>query len=125
MLLFYTATLMPFNLAFVDGEPWDGWFVTDLIMDFLFFIDILIIFNTAYTDNEGLLIGDRCKIAKKYILSWFLFDLLACVPMGLIEAYVTNDKNGNNYDNLIRLFRLHRLPRIMRLARAVKFFKHC
>lgn len=125
ILLFYTASVMPYALAFIEIEPWDGWFVIDLITDILFFTDVLLIFNTAYYDKEGNLVTDRKIIARDYLLSWFFLDILACVPMGLIEVYGTNGEKSNGYDNLLRLVRLHRLPRLLRIARALKLFKHC
>lgn len=55
-----------------------------LSIDFLFFIDIILIFNTAFYNEEMDLIDDRKKIFKSYIKGWFLIDFLAIVPFDVI-----------------------------------------
>ena len=37
ILLLYTATIMPYKIAFIDIEKWSTWFYFDLVMDSLFF----------------------------------------------------------------------------------------
>lgn len=58
ILLIYTAFITPIRLAFID-EINSVWLTIGLIVDILFFIDILITFNTAYFNEEGVLITDR------------------------------------------------------------------
>lgn len=58
ILLIYTAFITPIRLAFID-EINLVWLTIGLIIDILFFIDILITFNTAYFNEEGVLITDR------------------------------------------------------------------
>ena len=40
ILLVYTATIMPYAMAFIEAEPWGVWFILDLTLDSLFFIDV-------------------------------------------------------------------------------------
>ena len=47
----YTAVVIPFRVAFVDGSS-DAWFALEIIVDLLFFIDIILTFNTAYQDDD-------------------------------------------------------------------------
>jgi len=58
ILLIYTAFITPIRLAFIE-EFNIIWFSLELIVDILFFLDILITFNTAYFNEEGVLIVDR------------------------------------------------------------------
>jgi hypothetical protein len=118
---------MPFRLAFVDGDSYDGWWYLDIVIDTLFFIDILVNINSAYLDNEGQLITDRCKIFIKYLKTWLLLDIIACVPFNLIGPEENNTSSSGetgNYNNLVRLIRLPRLYRLLRISRIFKMIKH-
>jgi hypothetical protein len=41
-LLLYTATIMPFKMAFIDSAFGDGWFIMENCIDVLFFLDVLV-----------------------------------------------------------------------------------
>lgn len=61
-------------------------------MDFLFFIDVILTFNTAILDDQTWTIeDDRTKIAVSYLKSWFVIDILACFPFGLLNHGSGND----------------------------------
>jgi hypothetical protein len=62
ILLLYTATVMPWRMAFIDTKMWDDWFIFELCIDGLFFIDFLVNCFSAYYDYEGVLVTDRKKI---------------------------------------------------------------
>jgi hypothetical protein len=40
-LLIYTATVMPYRMAFIKTEFLGPWFIAELIIDFLFFCDVV------------------------------------------------------------------------------------
>ena len=61
-LLIYTASIMPFRMAFVESELYDDWFYVESVIDLLFFCDVLVNCTSAYFTSEGVLITDRCKI---------------------------------------------------------------
>ena len=61
-LLFYTATVTPYKIAFIEAKPWEPWFVLDFMIDILFFIDVCINWMSAYHDADGRLITNRKKI---------------------------------------------------------------
>jgi hypothetical protein len=86
ILLIYTATVMPWRMAFIDSVMWDDWFIAELIIDFLFFLDFIVNCFSAYLDYEGKLVVDRRKIFCEYAKGWMILDLLACFPFGLIEG---------------------------------------
>ena len=94
------------------------WFSIDIILDCLFFIDIIITFNSAFYDNCGVLISNRKEITFRYLKSWFLFDLLSCIPFNLISG-----AQKHNFNSLIRLARLPRLAKLLRLSRLLKVLK--
>ena len=51
-----------------------------LIIDILFLVDIILIFNTAFYGIEMELIEDRKQIASTYLKGWFFLDSLAVIP---------------------------------------------
>ena len=58
--------------------------VINYLIDSLFAIDMIIIFNSAFHDDDFNIVDDRKKIAIKYIQSWFWIDLLAIIPFDLL-----------------------------------------
>jgi hypothetical protein len=42
VLLIYTATIMPYRMAFIESEMWDAWFFVELTIDTLFFVDVVV-----------------------------------------------------------------------------------
>ena len=46
-----------------------------------FIIDIVIVFHSAYYDEQFRFICDRREIAKNYLKCWFWIDLISCVPL--------------------------------------------
>jgi len=128
VLLIYTATVMPFSMAFVESEPWDVLYTFDLVLDALFFLDVIVNIFSCYTDEEGKLVTNRKKIFIKYLRSWMLIDLAACFPFSLIrddeESTYSSSGEYNNFLRLLRLPRLYRLFRITRLLKMIKHYKH-
>ena len=50
---------MPYRMAFIESELWDDWFIAELCIDFLFFVDFLVNCFSAYYDSDGNLITNR------------------------------------------------------------------
>lgn len=126
ILLIYTATIMPFALAFIDSEPYDAWFLFDLVIDILFFIDVVVNCMTAFYDSGGQLVTSHGSIFFNYLKSWMIIDILACFPFGYLEESETdpNQSAENDYNNIVRFARLPRLYRLLRVSRVLKAFKH-
>lgn len=60
-------------------------------IDFFFFIDILVNFNTAILNEEFEVTDDRWLIAKEYLNSWFIVDLLSIIPFDLVVLLFIDD----------------------------------
>eukprot|EP00347_Sterkiella_histriomuscorum_P008697 403344103 len=120
LLLIYTAIAQPFLMAFhqihTGSQEW-----LDRIIDILFSFDILIIFITAYEENDGSLQHRHNYIARKYIQSWFIYDVVSIFPFHEI---------GDNIYAFQRLLRLIKLPRLLKqvsifdILRQINYFKH-
>lgn len=65
LTLLYTLTFTPFLVCFTDtlSGPFDS---LNLTVDMIFFADIMINFNLAYVDKEGILVDKRSLIIKNY-----------------------------------------------------------
>ena len=79
-LLLYTATYVPYRVSFVDGESSLGFKIFENIIDGLFFFDIIVNFLSALERKDGTYECNFKIIAKTYLKSWFLLDLLATFP---------------------------------------------
>jgi hypothetical protein len=79
LLLLYTATYIPFKTAFIEDS-------SDLVnniefsIDSLFFVDLVVNFISAYETTQKNIEFRFGQIAFTYIRSWFLFDLVSCIP---------------------------------------------
>ena len=124
-LISYTATVMPYRQAFSDDYVDHPFFdALDLVIDILFWIDIVINFISAYEKYEGVYEYRLKKIAKNYLLGYFALDFVATFPFGSVlsaggEGEEGSGTRGNTYLRLIRLNRFYKLLRILRLAKMV------
>lgn len=83
MVLLFTCFATPLRLAFTTEDGLD-WQIINGIVDVVFFMDMICIFNTAYYDEDLRLIEHRGIIALEYFQGWFLIDLLAIFPIGYL-----------------------------------------
>ena len=49
----YTATIMPFEIFFIDDSTDPGWLAADITITVLFFLDMVMTINTGYYDRAG------------------------------------------------------------------------
>ena len=85
LLLFANCIFMPYMIAFENTDM--TWQLFSLFIDILFFCDIIVIFCSAYYDEEHQIIEDRWLIALNYTRSgWLFIDILAIFPFDVIEG---------------------------------------
>jgi len=126
ILLIYTATIMPYRIAFVETSSTGVWFIINSVIDVSFFFDILVNFNSAFENPDGSIEFNRKKIFSKYLHSWFIIDIVAVFPFeALGNAYLEEDESDSKggYNNLFRLLKLPRLYRLMRITRILKLIR--
>ena len=70
--------------------------VVDSIVDIVFFIDIVLNFHTTYVGPSGEVVSDPKVIRKEYCKSWFIVDLLSCLPYDVFNAF-ENDQDVSFY----------------------------
>lgn len=120
VILLVTCILTPYNIAFSGIEQDISMFIISLLIDVFFFFDILIIFNTAYYDDEFRIVEDRFKIAKSYAMSWFLIDFLSIFPL---DRILISLENVNDLARLARLGRMYKLIKMLKLLRVLKIVR--
>ncbi|OMJ81572.1 hypothetical protein SteCoe_4003 [Stentor coeruleus] len=119
ILLLYTATIMPYRIAFIEGTVYDSWWWLDNTLNLLFFIDFLVNCISAYYDELDNLIYNHKKILLNYMKGWMLIDLIGCIPMD----FFMESTSSSGYNNLLRLFRLPRLYRLLRISKIFKLMQ--
>ena len=116
-LLIYTITITPFRVAFVENDT-NGWYVTDLVVDFCFLFDVFVNSISAYYKEEDVLITSNKEILKNYLKSWMLIDIFTSLPYSLIFAGQYSEAS-----RLGRLPKIYRLIKVAKLMRVMKFLK--
>ncbi|XP_058969497.2 potassium voltage-gated channel subfamily H member 6 isoform X4 [Pocillopora verrucosa] len=137
ILVLYTAIEVPFVSAFIiardevenhaGGSSLDFFeklrlrypeayplLYTDLIIDFLFMIDIVMNFRTTYVKEGEVLITNPWKIAVHYFKTYFVVDFVAAIPWDLLASL-----NSGTEENTM-LFSLLKTARLLRLFRAAR-----
>ena len=127
LLVMYVAAFIPYHLAFLESLEgfWQG---LEYTVDASFWLDIIFNFFTAYHlvtwDREGELCFDQRKIAKRYIKTHFLIDVIASFPFYLFAGDETLTANkGAKLSRLGRGMRLLRGLKLLRIYRLQKFVR--
>ncbi|KRT86713.1 cNMP binding protein, partial [Oryctes borbonicus] len=114
---FYVAVVVPYNASFVDDDGERPSVVVDVIVEALFFIDIILNFRTTYVNKKGEVVSDWKSISLNYLKTWFIVDLLAALPFDLLYYLYGGEKSVSPFTNhnihLIKLTRLLRLARLL------------
>ena len=55
------------------------------IIDILFWMDLFINMFDTYQDEDGNIINDVKVIVWNYFSSWFVIDLIACLPIDSVK----------------------------------------
>uniref|UniRef100_A0A3B5MS07 Ion transport domain-containing protein n=1 Tax=Xiphophorus couchianus TaxID=32473 RepID=A0A3B5MS07_9TELE len=108
---FYVAVTVPYNVCFTAVEiREDGASaarnppsVSDILVEILFIIDIVLNFRTTYVSTSGQVVYDARSICIHYVTSWLFVDLIAALPFDLLYNF------GVHLLKTVRLLRLLRL----------------
>lgn len=77
---------------------------------------IVTCFSAYYDDHQGILVINNKRIMIKYLKGWFSVDLIASLPINLIEDAF----NVTSHSQYIKILRFLRLPRLHRLVEISK-----
>ncbi|ETL38959.1 hypothetical protein L916_09590 [Phytophthora nicotianae] len=130
VVVLYSAIIVPVQMGFPEIQLGATVRTIGGFTDVLFFLDVLHNFFVGYyPDDDENMIRDRLLIAKRYLASWFLPDVLAVIPLDyfLVQSSGSNSDTVDDGDSIsnaqvlsLRLTRLVRLLRITKLTRLIK-----
>lgn len=110
LLVGYSVITSLYNSAFTPPTSpiiniWDwiveGFFYSDFFLNF---------FQAYYDEDDKRLVTDMMSIARKYIVGWFIIDLMAIFPFQVMFS-------GGLMLKLLRLFRMPRLIKLLDIQR--------
>eukprot|EP01043_Picozoa_sp_COSAG02_P072396 COSAG02_NODE_13627_length_1370_cov_1.641227_3_plen_315_part_01 len=132
-LLLYIAIMTPLREGYgvsvvmpsAANPCCSGSFVSELLIDLYFVVDIVLNFRTAFHDDDGELVIDQRKVTRHYLKHWFLLDFLSILPVSYIGMIVQARRSGPSTSNdetdgrlkFMKMLRLFRLAKMLRLAR--------
>jgi hypothetical protein len=121
LLIFYSILIIPYRIGF-QVHTTTGENLFDDVVDLIFFIDIVVAFNTAYVDQlTENVVTDRQKIALKYLQLWFWIDLASSIPFDTVFRLTMG--NVSSALSTLRLIKIFRLTRMLKLIRFFKLSK--
>uniref|UniRef100_A0A8C9WBK0 Potassium voltage-gated channel, subfamily H (eag-related), member 1b n=1 Tax=Scleropages formosus TaxID=113540 RepID=A0A8C9WBK0_SCLFO len=110
ILTFYTAIMVPYNVSFKTKQNNVTWLVVDSIVDVIFLVDIVLNFHTTFVGPAGEVISDPKLIRMNYLKTWFVIDLLSCLPYDVINAFENVDEVSASSPKLRFADVTHHLP---------------
>jgi len=126
LLIIWVIIYVPFMVAFeveVDLNVLEWHHVISFLVDAFFLIDIVLNFNTG-VEIDGVVVMERLAIAKDYIKSWFIIDMISGVPIDIV-ILTTGDTSSSNSQfasiaKMGRMMRILKLARLFRIARVMR-----
>lgn len=115
----FSIILVPIKYGFNIHAPAIEFFDA-YIIPIIFFIDLGLNFNVAYTDETEEYITDRKKIAKRYFGFYFWIDLLSAFPFHLI--FSGNAAKTLQFTDILKAVKLSHLFGILKLLHENGFF---
>ena len=129
LLLVWTATVLPFTIAFTDYEDFPILIPLDFFIDLSFMIDIALTFFTAVKNNEtGRYEYRRNVIAINYLRSWLIVDVISTIPWSLIEwlsdGGIQDKERSVKMMRILRLNKFYKFFRLLRLMKLIRLLKY-
>uniref|UniRef100_A0A8C3FYL8 Voltage-gated delayed rectifier potassium channel KCNH4 n=1 Tax=Chrysemys picta bellii TaxID=8478 RepID=A0A8C3FYL8_CHRPI len=110
---FYVAVTVPYNVCFTGTEDSlaaaRSTIVSDIAVEMLFILDIVLNFRTTFVSQSGQVVYDTRSICIHYVATWFFVDLIAALPFDLLYAF------NVTVTSLVHLLKTVRLLRLLRL----------
>ena len=116
LVLLISCVTTPYRIAFGEVVEPVKWKIINFTIDALFLIDIFVIFNSAYYDEDYMIIENRKQIAKGYIYSWFVIDTLAIIPFDVFLS-------EGDYQEMMRIARIGKISRLIKMTRLLRILK--
>jgi hypothetical protein len=116
VMIMYSVIMVPYQIAFATEAAGAGLFI-EIFIDIFFGIDMVVSFRTAYitaTVNRSL-VTNKGMIAKHYLRTWFVIDLVTTFPIDRIAKPFVSQGGALRSIKLLRVLRLFRLLKLAKL----------
>ncbi|CAM9943905.1 unnamed protein product, partial [Choristocarpus tenellus] len=112
LTILYTLLIVPWRVSF-NARAGPLGLAIDGFVNLSFIADTVLKFMTALPTENGLVTG-TWPIARHYLRTWFLIDLVTCIPLSTLLRDVV--------DPSIRVVQALRGLRLLRLVKVVKVY---
>ena len=126
LMLLYTATLTPYEVAFLQPPLAPGIIVMNRIVDVVFVADLALNFFLSFpTDARQSAQGahwvrSHAAIVRHYLAGWFAIDFLSCTTWVLDVVETGGDASQLK---MLRVIRVLRLAKMLRLLRGMRLLQ--
>ena len=122
-ILVIATVLSTTSVLSFDAQVSFSFRLVDWIIDGFFFIDIILLFRTAYFDDEYL-VTVPYMIAWRYFKTWFWLDFVSSIPFDdLLSASTSTELYSLSLLKIIRTFRIFRLFKLNRLVALARWIE--
>lgn len=108
LVMFY----IPYVAAFVTTKPYLSMVWFEIYLDLVFFLEIISTFYMPFLNDQQRLITDRRSIARKYLTSYFIFEVFALFPFSIFRYRSDHWPNEKNTVVNLRYLNFKSLPRL-------------
>ena len=126
-MLIFVAIVTPYEVAFLETKL-SPLFWINRGVDVIFILDMAVQFCLMYESNQliggPVFVKDPSKIAKRYLKSWFLVDLVSILPFEIAAVTQKGSSSTLKRMKIIRVVRLLKLLRLVRIMRQSRIFRH-
>ncbi|ETM02249.1 hypothetical protein L917_01263 [Phytophthora nicotianae] len=123
LLLAITTILLiwrvPYTIAFGDSDLW-YWFAFNKITDAIYLLDVVLNFRTGYVEDTEVIMDSR-MVARHYIKTWFIVDLIGSIPVEYIVSFNTNGITSVERKAFKASIKYMKVPKLFRVTRLIKF----
>ena len=112
-LVLYSSVVTPYKIAFKENNTKED--TSDIIIDLILLIDIILNFFCAYYDKEENLVKNHKQIVIKYLQGWFIIDFISIFPFWL---FLNGKSNG-----LTKFSKMSRIPKVYKLTKLIKVLR--
>jgi CRP-like cAMP-binding protein len=125
LLTFYSLIFTPIQLAFGINDIGLTTLIFNLMLDLFYIIDVFINFFVPYENFEENLIKNYKLIALNYLTTWFIWDVLACLPTGSIIGFIYYEMIQTESSNIttIKEQKIFSLNQVVRFAKFYRLMK--
>lgn len=124
IMLLITATLTPYEVAFLEGftTDYDALWWCNRIIDVCFIIDMGLQFVVVrWISTKRRYTHSLQETGWRYLQGWFIVDFVSVFPWEILGGLLDDDNVSSLA--LLRIFRLFRLLKLVRLVRASRILK--